>query len=97
MKLNRFIYFIIENIGRPRNIIVYAKYTRILDDLGNENHANRVYIGKSGWNNSVQTKLPHKSSIKSGLKFENFFIEEEPLLLELNTSLSKIEFRNIFL
>lgn len=87
----------VENIGRPRNITIYSKYTRIIDDVGHDNNASEVYIGQLGWNNSVQIKLPHESSIKAGLKFEDFFIKKEPLLLEINTSISKIEFRNVFL
>lgn len=91
------IYLTIENIGRPRNLAIYSGHTRIIDDVGNDNYASKVYIGQSGWNNSSRIRLPHESSIKTGLKFENFFIEKEPLLLEINTSISKIEFRDIFL
>ena len=96
LQSNLILYFVIENLGRPRNIAFYTNNSRIYDRLGNVNDASEVYIGQSKWSNSSQAKLPSEASIKAALKFNDLFIEQNNIsVFELNTSLAKLEFRDL--
>lgn len=96
LQSNLILYFVIENLGRPRNIAFYTNNSRIYDNSGNVNDASEVYIGQSKWSNSSQAKLPSEASIKAALKFNDLFIEQNNIsVFELNTSLAKLEFRDI--
>jgi hypothetical protein len=93
---NLIINFIIKNIGRKRDFFLKSNGTRIFDEAGNENHARTVFLGAQYWDNYSRTTLPSNTSIKAGIKFEEVIIEGGKIsLLEIETSMFKIEFRNI--
>lgn len=53
-------------------------------------------LGDNSWDNNSSTTLPSNTSIKAGIKFEEVIVEGGKIsLLEIQTSMFKIEFRDI--
>lgn len=93
---NFIVSFVIKNLGRERKFFLKTNGTRIFDDPGNENHAKAVFLGDNSWDNISGTTLPSNTSIKAGIKFEEVIVEGGKIsLLEIQTSMFKIEFRDI--
>lgn len=88
------LYLDIKNLGRRRNITLYTNQSRIINS-GNSFSAVATYIGQPSWRKYSQEKIPNNTSIKAAFKFDDIIIDRnETLFIELNTSISRLEFKN---
>lgn len=86
------LYLDIKNLGRSRDIKLYTNQSRIINS-GNYYYAANTYIGQPLWRQNSQETIPHSTTVKAAFKFDDIIINQnEASFIELNTSISLIEF-----